>query len=164
MDVKTRERLSRPRTYGNGNGNGKGNGSGGAAAAPPMLSLATRNPSVEPGEYASLPPSSALRQQDEGDANGGRRKSSLGTSRRYYATVDDGMDWPPELVDYNHQFAKMLEGIKRRHDGVVTTIGERKKKKTHQTSFCLFYKLQTHNIYIKHTICEIQLKTHLTGG
>jgi pyruvate dehydrogenase kinase 2/3/4 len=44
-------------------------------------------------------------------------------SRRYYATVDDGVDWPPELSDYNKRFAQTLEVIKRRHDSVVTTMG-----------------------------------------
>lgn len=45
-------------------------------------------------------------------------------SRRYYAAADDGQEWPPELHDYNKRFAKVLEGIKRRHDSVVTTVGE----------------------------------------
>ncbi len=44
-------------------------------------------------------------------------------SRRYYASADDGQEWPPELHDYNKRFAKVLEGIKRRHDSVVTTVG-----------------------------------------
>ena len=45
-------------------------------------------------------------------------------SRRYYSAIDDGEDWPPELADYNLRFAKMLEGIKRRHDSVVTTVAQ----------------------------------------
>jgi len=44
-----------------------------------------------------------------------------------------GQDWPPELADYNRQFKRTLEGIKRRHDSVVTTvaqgINEYKRKK-----------------------------------
>lgn len=45
-------------------------------------------------------------------------------ARRYYAAADDGQEWPPELQDYNKRFAKALEGIKRRHDSVVTTVGK----------------------------------------
>ena len=56
-----------------------------------------------------------------GIGNGTGAKSS---ARKYFAVADDGQDWPPELNDYNKRFAKTLEGIKRRHDGVVTTVGE----------------------------------------
>lgn len=73
------------------------------------FSALTENPSVKLGQYRSSP----MR-----DSNGHK------SSRRYYALADDGGDWPPELNDYNQRFAKTLEGIKRRHDGVVTTIGE----------------------------------------
>lgn len=45
-------------------------------------------------------------------------------SRRYFAPVDEGNDWPPELSDYNKRFTDTLELIKRRHDGVVTTVGQ----------------------------------------
>lgn len=43
--------------------------------------------------------------------------------RRYYATVDEGVQWPPEIVDYNSRFTKLLQTIKHRHDPVVTTMG-----------------------------------------
>ncbi|KAL9002641.1 MAG: hypothetical protein Q9188_004441 [Gyalolechia gomerana] len=75
------------------------------------LSQTTANPSVKQGQYRSLP-------QTNGNGNG---KTS---SRRYYASADDGGDWPPELHDYNQRFAKTLEGIKRRHDSVVTTVAQ----------------------------------------
>ncbi|KAI9884493.1 MAG: hypothetical protein M1823_003708 [Watsoniomyces obsoletus] len=97
LDPSTRERLLKPSKY---NGNGSS-----------LLSGTTRNPSVEPGRYRSSP-----WQETE--------KGRSGASRRYYATVDDGLEWPPELFDYNKRFAKTLEGIKRRHDGVVTTIAQ----------------------------------------
>ena len=38
--------------------------------------------------------------------------------------MDDGLDWPPELENYNRKFASALEVIKRRHDSVVTTIAQ----------------------------------------
>ena len=51
--------------------------------------------------------------------NGGRKPLA---SRRYYALVDDSGDWPPELQAYNARFAETLHKVKRRHDGVVTTM------------------------------------------
>ena len=84
-----------------------------------ILSQATQNPSVERGQYRSLPQSrSNTNVHDNG--NGLPKK---GSARRYFAAADDGKEWPPELNDYNKRFASTLEGIKRRHDGVVTTIG-----------------------------------------
>ncbi|KAF4121973.1 hypothetical protein GMORB2_7566 [Geosmithia morbida] len=45
-------------------------------------------------------------------------------ARRYFAMVDDTADWPPELHLYNQRFAQTLHKIKRRHDGVVTTMAQ----------------------------------------
>ena len=78
-----------------------------------ILSPATQNPSIRDGRYKS--------QQANGNGNG---NGSKGSARRYFAAIDDGKDWPPELNDYNKRFAKALEGIKRRHDSVVTTVGK----------------------------------------
>ena len=78
-----------------------------------ILSETTPNPSVKKGQYTSSPNSNKA-----GNGNGGK-----GVSRRYYASTDDGSDWPPELGDYNKRFARTLDGIKRRHDSVVTTVG-----------------------------------------
>ncbi|MCJ1312305.1 hypothetical protein MMC25_005979 [Agyrium rufum] len=97
LPADVRERLLKPSRYNGGNGN-------------KVLSHATSNPSVERGQYRSAP----------GAANGNSSKSS----RRYYAATDDSDDWPPELNDYNRRFAKTLEGIKRRHDSVVTTVAQ----------------------------------------
>ena len=71
------------------------------------ISLPTANPSVKKGQYRSGPSS--------GESNG--------KHRRYFALVDEGNDWPPELDRYNREFQKTLEKIKRRHDSVVTTVG-----------------------------------------
>ena len=103
MRQPVKERLFRPSKY---NVNGS-----------TMISGTTRNPSVEPGEYSSL-----RWREDEASGAGIARRSSA--TRRYYVTVDNGIDWPPELDDYNRRFAKTLGGIKRRHDGVVTTVGK----------------------------------------
>ena len=78
-----------------------------------ILSQTTHNPSVKEGQYRS--------QQTNGNGNSGSGKSP---ARRYYASVEDEGDWPPELNAYNQKFAKTLEGIKRRHDGVVTTVAQ----------------------------------------
>lgn len=83
---------------------------------PNTLSQTTPNPSVRKGQYSS---SSHLNLMTNGSGFAGKS-----ASRRYYAAADDGQEWPPELHDYNKRFAKVLEGIKRRHDSVVTTVGE----------------------------------------
>ncbi|KAG8530987.1 uncharacterized protein KY384_004344 [Bacidia gigantensis] len=83
-----------------------------------VLSQTTDNPSVKTGQYRSIP-------NPNGSQNGnGTNAKSSGSTRRYYATTDDGGDWPPELNDYNKRFAKSLEKIKRRHDSVVTTVAQ----------------------------------------
>jgi len=68
----------------------------------------TPNPSIEEGQYVW---------------NGNGKMRPL-TTRRYYAMVDDNGDWPPELQIYNQKFAQTLHRIKRRHDGVVTTMAQ----------------------------------------
>lgn len=50
-------------------------------------------------------------------------KTNLTVGRRYYASVDEVVRWPPEIVDYNKRFTKLLQIIKHRHDPVVTTMG-----------------------------------------
>lgn len=84
------------------------------------LSEATPNPSIDPGQYTSL----ATASMNNGNGNGnGHTKKGL-SSRRYFASVDDRGDWPPELQLYNQKFAQTLHKIKRRHDGVVTTMAQ----------------------------------------
>jgi pyruvate dehydrogenase kinase 2/3/4 len=80
-----------------------------------ILTEATSNPSVSKGQYTSSP------WQQNGNGNGDGKKSA---SRRYFATVEDSSDWPPELHDYNTRFAETLNLIKRRHDSVVTTVAQ----------------------------------------
>ncbi|KAJ5113748.1 Signal transduction histidine kinase core [Penicillium angulare] len=80
-----------------------------------ILAEATWNPSVKEGQYRSspinVPPNS----------NG---KAAAAAGRRYFVPADDHAEWPPELNDYNQRFAKCLQQIKRRHDGVVTTVAQ----------------------------------------
>lgn len=80
-----------------------------------ILAEATLNPSVRDGQYSSSP------WQQAGNGNGDSKKPS---ARRYFATVEDSTDWPPELHDYNQRFSATLNQIKRRHDGVVTTVAQ----------------------------------------
>jgi pyruvate dehydrogenase kinase 2/3/4 len=84
-----------------------------------MLSEATKNPSIEDGQYTSLPHANG-----NGNGNGIAGKKAAAAARRYFAMVDDTGDWPPELSLYNERFAKTLHNIKRRHDGVVTTMAQ----------------------------------------
>ncbi|KAB5585839.1 kinase isozyme 4 [Coniochaeta sp. 2T2.1] len=102
LSREVRERLMKPAKHG-----GKG-----------WLSEATPNPSVEEGQYASLQPGLS-----NGNGNGWAKKQSH-SARRYFAMVDDQGNWPPELQLYNQKFAQTLNKIKRRHDGVVTTMAQ----------------------------------------
>jgi len=68
-----------------------------------QLSRTTQNPSL-----------------NKSSGNGGKNGSS--NARRYFASIDEGGDWPAELADYNRKFGKTLETIKRRHDSVVPTV------------------------------------------
>jgi pyruvate dehydrogenase kinase 2/3/4 len=52
--------------------------------------------------------------------------------RRYFANTSS-IVWPPEVREYNKQFTKTLEMIKKRHDPTVTTVaqGVLEWKRTH---------------------------------
>ncbi|KAK7977527.1 hypothetical protein PG984_005928 [Apiospora sp. TS-2023a] len=98
LDKEVRQRLLKP---------GRFNGKTSA-----MLSEATPNPSLEQGQYASM----------NENSSGGSKKPHA--ARRYFAMVDDSGDWPPDLQAYNQKFSQTLNKIKRRHDGVVTTMAQ----------------------------------------
>ncbi|KAK3046711.1 hypothetical protein LTS18_013304, partial [Coniosporium uncinatum] len=82
-----------------------------------ILSQTTHNPSVKKGQYTSAP----AQRNSNGSGHGSAADKN---SRRYYFATDDGQDWPPELGQYNIKFSDALEKIKRRHDGVVTTVAQ----------------------------------------
>lgn len=84
-----------------------------------MLPEATPNPSIEEGQYSSMP---AGNSNGHGHGNGWAKKYQA--ARRYFAMVDDAGDWPPDLQLYNQRFAQTLHKIKRRHDSVVTTMAQ----------------------------------------
>lgn len=98
LDKEVRQRLLKP---------GRFNGKTSA-----MLSEATPNPSLEQGQYASM---------NESNSGGSKKPHA---ARRYFAMVDDSGDWPPDLQAYNQKFSQTLNKIKRRHDGVVTTMAQ----------------------------------------
>ncbi|KAI5862379.1 mitochondrial branched-chain alpha-ketoacid dehydrogenase kinase-domain-containing protein [Durotheca rogersii] len=100
LSKEVRDRLLNPGKFYNGKGS--------------ILSEATPNPSIREGQYASLPSTQS--------AVGNNKK--LHATRRYFAMVDDTGDWPPDLQAYNSKFAQTLNKIKRRHDGVVTTMAQ----------------------------------------
>ena len=109
LSPDVRDRLLRPNKY-----NGRESRT---------LSQPTQNPSIVRGQYKSAPSS--------GIGNG-----SKASARRYFAALDDGEDWPPELNDYNKRFARALGNIKKRHDSVVTTVG--KTNRMTPSTFCVF--------------------------
>ncbi|KAK6360360.1 hypothetical protein TWF730_006504 [Orbilia blumenaviensis] len=85
----------------------------GTRGAPLQLSMTTENPSITKGMYTSSPV--------YGSVNSGARKVAA-AGRRYYATIDEGVRWPPEILQYNKLFTNTLKTIKRRHDPVLTTV------------------------------------------
>ncbi|KAI6482800.1 hypothetical protein MCOR13_010390 [Pyricularia oryzae] len=99
LDKSVKERLLKP----------------GRSRTQQLLSEATPNPSIAEGQYASQ----AVTSQN---GNGWTKKQHA--ARRYFAMVDDYGDWPPELQLYNQRFSQTLNKIKRRHDGVVTTMAQ----------------------------------------
>ncbi|KAI7537790.1 pyruvate dehydrogenase kinase-like protein, partial [Hortaea werneckii] len=94
-----------------------------------ILSEATPNPSVEPGQYDSTgykkSDKPAEKESDKENVNGGSGGDmKVAAAKRYYSMADDNGDWPPELNAFNNDFSKLLEKIKRRHDPVVTTVAQ----------------------------------------
>ncbi|KDN45468.1 alpha-ketoacid dehydrogenase kinase [Tilletiaria anomala UBC 951] len=91
------------------------------------LPTSTPNPSMEESDAAD-DRSTAMAQGDLNSAiangNGkGAARRQIPLESRYYANYEC-VEWPAELQDYNEQFTKCLENIKRRHDPVVTTIAQ----------------------------------------
>ncbi|KAL6695596.1 mitochondrial branched-chain alpha-ketoacid dehydrogenase kinase domain-containing protein [Trichoderma pleuroticola] len=113
-DIK--ERLMKPAKFGS---------RGGYA----QLSESTPNPSIDEGEASGW---GRLHLNGNGNgyststssSNGHGHGKARSVARRYFATVDDTGDWPPELQLYNQKFAQCLHKIKRRHDSVVTTMAQ----------------------------------------
>ena len=101
LTTEVRERLLKPMKTANGNGS-------------KILAQTSQNPSVKQGQYRSQPKPS--------EGSEGTAKSAA--AKRYYSATEDTNDWPPELNDYNNKFSGTLDKIKRRHDGVVTTIAQ----------------------------------------
>jgi pyruvate dehydrogenase kinase 2/3/4 len=98
LDREVKQRLLKSSKY-----NGKNSA---------LLPEATPNPSIEEGQYASM----------HHEGAGLTKKPQA--ARRYFAMVDDSGDWPPDLQSYNQRFSQTLNKIKRRHDGVVTTMAQ----------------------------------------
>lgn len=80
-----------------------------------VLPGATQNPSIRQGQYRSSP------LHNDGKHNGNGKAVAV---RRYFVPSDEHGNWPPELNDYNQRFSKTLQHIKRRHDGVVTSVAQ----------------------------------------
>ncbi|KAM3512879.1 hypothetical protein MY11210_003509 [Beauveria gryllotalpidicola] len=102
LDKETRDRLMKPSRHA-------------LMGGYQQLSEATPNPSIDEDP-------TGWGHTNGTNGNGNGKAKSL--SRRYYATVDDTGAWPAELHLYNQRFAQTLHKIKRRHDGVVTTMAQ----------------------------------------
>ncbi|KAE8234227.1 hypothetical protein CF326_g734 [Tilletia indica] len=91
-----------------------------AAAAKNTSELpeSTPNPSLYEMESLLSDPSSSTGLMSK---NGSKRRMPL--ANRYYTDVDE-IDWPVEVSEYNENFTKCLEQIKKRHDAVVTTVAQ----------------------------------------
>ncbi|EGR47027.1 histidine kinase [Trichoderma reesei QM6a] len=92
-----------------------------------QLSEATPNPSIDEGDasgWGGLHAHNHGHGHGHGNGNGNGHGKARSVARRYFATVDDTGDWPPELQLYNQKFAQTLHKIKRRHDSVVTTMAQ----------------------------------------
>lgn len=46
------------------------------------------------------------------------------STRQYFATVEEDIQWPPEVQNYNRVVSHALQRIKARHDGVVSTMAQ----------------------------------------
>ncbi|CAK7275205.1 [Pyruvate dehydrogenase (acetyl-transferring)] kinase isozyme 2 [Sporothrix epigloea] len=90
-----------------------------------VLSESTPNPSLEEANYHSQSPLLNGDFSNGTTGNGyGNSLKKQGAARRYFAWVDDTGEWPSDLQLYNQRFAQTLHKIKRRHDGVVTTMAQ----------------------------------------
>src|ERR1700761_3269975 len=87
----------------------------------PSLDTTTRDRLLNPPKKQSTRLSATTRNPSLKDDGNGKGNMN---SRRYFAALDDGKEWPPMLSEYNRKFARTLEGIKRRHDPVVTTVAQ----------------------------------------
>ncbi|KAJ6260285.1 [Pyruvate dehydrogenase (acetyl-transferring)] kinase [Drechslerella dactyloides] len=118
----------------------------GTRGAPLQLSVATENPSITKGMYSSSPvygngnngarkvaaagryvPENTPNLQGVQDGSGSSQRpqgvdGSESEHSRYYATIDEGVRWPPEILEYNKNFTQTLKTIKKRHDPVLTTV------------------------------------------
>ncbi|KAF3933427.1 hypothetical protein ABW19_dt0209825 [Dactylella cylindrospora] len=120
---------SSPYVYGNGS-----NGSRKVAAAGRYV---PENKNSNSNSNAPLLWDTSRERIGSGDRNTSQRPQDIDGYRseysRYYATIDEGVRWPPEILEYNKKFTQTLKTIKTRHDPVVTTIAlginEYKKKR-----------------------------------
>ncbi|EMD35244.1 mitochondrial pyruvate dehydrogenase [Gelatoporia subvermispora B] len=104
-----------------------------APAESPSLPESTLNPSLPyfSDDYPAIGGASGLGivatpKNGNGNGNGlvgNGVKMRIPMERRYYANTS-GIEWPPEVSEYNRRFTKTLESIKKRHDPTVTTVAQ----------------------------------------
>lgn len=58
------------------------------------------------------------------NGNGNGLKKRIPVEHRFYADHSQIKEIPPEVHEYNEQFTRCIESIKKRHDAVVTTVAQ----------------------------------------
>ncbi|KAG9093738.1 hypothetical protein FS749_013832 [Ceratobasidium sp. UAMH 11750] len=84
------------------------------------LPEATANP-VMPKLLRAIGPARFGSTQTSGNGNGGKMRIPM---QRLYCSAKSSEVWPPEVYEYNKNFTRALEAIKRRHDPTVTTVAQ----------------------------------------
>lgn len=88
--------------------------------APPSLSSETKERLLKSGKEGRRLSTSTQNPSLQSKSGGDK---SPAAKRSYFAPTDTGGEWPRQLKDYNKTFTAALDKIKKRHDGVVTTVG-----------------------------------------
>ncbi|QRV91641.1 alpha-ketoacid dehydrogenase kinase [Ceratobasidium sp. AG-Ba] len=86
------------------------------------LPEATANP-VMPKLLRAIGSSRLASMQTNGNGNGNGGKMRI-PMQRLYCSAQSSEVWPPEVYEYNKNFTRALEAIKRRHDPTVTTVAQ----------------------------------------
>lgn len=93
-----------------------------------VLPESTPNPSLTyfTNDYSTpgvAPIQSHNGHHSNGNGKGHHQKMRIPMERRYFANTS-GINWPPEVREYNRKFTRTLEMIKKRHDPTVATVAQ----------------------------------------
>ncbi|KAF8342613.1 alpha-ketoacid dehydrogenase kinase N-terminal domain-containing protein [Cantharellus anzutake] len=104
------------------------NASPGARQTAKMLPESIPNPALDKLLGSQGAPSSKGNGNGNGNGHnfghGDRSKARVPIEKRYYLNAPMDVKYPPSVLEYNSNFTKLLENIKRRHDPTVTTVAQ----------------------------------------